>query len=306
MQRRQFIQKSSVAALGTVVFNKWNSSLFQNKPYPPFGIQLFTLMSVIDADTKGTLDKVAAIGYKEIESAFSRKGGFYGMSGKEFSKMVKDSGMHWRSHHAIGAPFKLPSNAKVPTGADGKPLNFAAMKNLKDNYQQIVDDVAEGGVSYLVCASIPVKTMDDLKTAVDVFNKTGEACKKAKIQFAYHNHATEFDQVEGTRPFDFILSNTDKDLVKMELDLGWASKAKQDPVELFKIHPGRFPLWHVKDFTPDFKTITEVGSGHIDFKRVFEHAKESGLKYFFIEQDGAPKPFENIATSYTNLKTMLS
>ena len=178
------------------------------------------------------------------------------------------------------------------------------MKNLKDNYQQIVDDVAEGGVSYLVCASIPVKTMDDLKTAVDVFNKTGEACKKAKIQFAYHNHATEFDQVEGTRPFDFIYLIRIRTLLKWNWIWNRLPKTKQDPVELFKIHPGRFSLWHVKDFTPDFKTITEVGSGHIDLERVFEHAKESGLKYFFIEQDGAPRPFENIATSYTNLKTI--
>src|SRR5437660_968756 len=110
MERRQFIRNSGAVALGSLMLNKWNTSFIEKKKYPPFGIQLFTLMSVIDADTKGTLEKVARIGYKEIESAFSRKGGFYGMTGKEFSKMVKDSGLHWRSHHAIGAPFKLPPN----------------------------------------------------------------------------------------------------------------------------------------------------------------------------------------------------
>src|SRR5206468_5512062 len=135
----------------------------------------------------------ADIGYKEIESAFSRKGGYYGMTPKEFKNLISGLGMNWRSHHVLGAPFRLPPGAKMPTGADGKPISFPPMKNLTENYQQLVDDAAEGGISYLVCANIPVYTMDDLKKAVDIFSKTAEACKKAGIQFAYHNHATEFD-----------------------------------------------------------------------------------------------------------------
>jgi len=41
---------------------------------------------------QGTLKKVAGIGYKEIESAFSKKGNYYGMKAKEFASMVKDNG----------------------------------------------------------------------------------------------------------------------------------------------------------------------------------------------------------------------
>jgi sugar phosphate isomerase/epimerase len=150
-----------------------------------------------------------------------------------------------------------------------------------------------------------VGTLDEIKTAVDVFSKAGEACKKNGVQFAYHNHTTEFDMVEDHRPFDYILGNTDKDLVKMELDLAWASKAKQDPVALFKMHPGRFPLWHVKDLSKDKQEPEEVGAGTIDFKPIFDNAKESGLKYFFVEQDGAPQPLQNIANSYNYLAKML-
>jgi len=148
--------------------------------------------------------------------------------------------------------------------------------------------------------------MDEIKTAVDVFSKSGEACKKAGVQFAYHNHTTEFDSIEGHRPFDYILSNTDKELVKMELDLAWATKANQDPVELFKQHPGRFPLWHVKDLDATTKNPTEVGKGTIDFKRIFEHQADSGMKYFFVEQDQAPAPLDNVAGSYGFLKKILS
>src|SRR6202008_567502 len=150
-----------------------------------------------------------------------------------------------------------------------KPLN------LKENYQELANDAAEGGLSYLVCSSIPVSTLDEIKTAAEVFSKTGEACKKVGVQFAYHNHTTEFDLVEGHRPFDYILSNTDKDMVKMELDLAWATKAGQDPV--------RFPLWHVKDLDAATKSPTEVGKGTIDFKCIFDNSKDSGMKYFFVE-----------------------
>jgi sugar phosphate isomerase/epimerase len=153
---------------------------------------------------------------------------------------------------------------------------------------------------------IPVNTMDEIKKAVDVFSKAGEACKKVGVQFAYHNHTTEFDEVEGHRPFDYILNNTNKDLVKMELDLAWATKSGQDPVQLFGMHPGRFPCWHVKDLDKQTQEPTEVGQGYINFKRIFDHAGESGLKYFFVEQDQAPKPLEDVNISYQYLKKLLA
>ncbi|HEV7379947.1 MAG TPA: sugar phosphate isomerase/epimerase, partial [Dyadobacter sp.] len=93
---------------------------------------------------------------------------------------------------------------------------------------------------------------------------------------------------------------TDKDLVKMELDLAWATKAGKDPVELFKEHPGRFPLWHVKDIKSDLQTITEVGNGVVEFKRIFEAAKIAGLKYFFMEQDMVPS-IDSVDIGYKNL-----
>ncbi|WP_332367919.1 sugar phosphate isomerase/epimerase [Spirosoma telluris] len=179
------------------------------------------------------------------------------------------------------------------------------MLSLRDNYQQLVDEAGEGGLTYLVCASTPVATLDEIQKSIEVFQKTGEACKKAKIGFAYHNHATEFDAVEGGKtPYDLILSQTDKDLVKMELDLAWAVKAGKDPVKLFQEHPGRFPLWHTKDIKSDLKTITEVGNGVVDFKSAFAAAKTAGLKYFFVEQDMAAQPIESITTSYTYLKKL--
>jgi sugar phosphate isomerase/epimerase len=176
--------------------------------------------------------------------------------------------------------------------------------NLTDNMQNLVDDAAEGGLKYLICASTAINTMDKIKAAVVTFSKAGEACKKAGLQFAYHNHATEWDAVGGTTAYDYILSQTDKNLVKMELDLGWVATAKKNPVELFKGHPGRFPLFHVKDFKLATSMIVPIGQGDIDFKPAFENAKLAGMKYFFYEQDTA-KSMDEVSLSYNNLRKVL-
>lgn len=321
--RRRFLRDAGAMALGglTLPSIAQAHTLFPSVAARPIGIQLFTLFKPMNEDPKGTLEKVAAVGYNEIESAFNLRGGYYGYSAKEFRKLVSDLGMTWRAHHAGGAPFR-PRPAAAPAAGNGatqgngdqrpaRPaMDFSKMPpmlNLRDNYQELVDQAVEGGLSYLVCSSTPVSTLDEINKSIEVFQKTGEACKKAGIGFAYHNHATEFDPVEGGKtPYELILSQTDKDLVKMELDLAWAYKAGKDPVALFNEQPGRFPLWHIKDMKADKNTITEIGNGSVDFKSTFAAAKTAGLKYIFVEQDMAPNGIDSITTSYNNLKNLLA
>ncbi len=294
INRRNFLRNSGALALGTVLANDVfaNASAMMAKPKPA-GIQLYTVMTSMEEDVDGTLKKVAAIGYKELESAFSRKlSGYYGLKPKEFAAKAKEHGLTWRSHHIGGAGRKSPATTDKPV---------PAIINLRDNYQQAADEAAEGGLRYLVCAGTPLETAEDLKLAVDTFTKTGEACRKAGVTFAYHNHTKEFEKVDDKIPFELFFSEISPDLMKWELDLAWAVKAGVDPVALFKKHPGRFPLWHVKDINAEQKPV-EVGAGTIDFKPIFAAAKTSGMEYFFVEQDAAPDPLANIATSFANLK----
>jgi sugar phosphate isomerase/epimerase len=308
--RRIFIRNSGVMALGGLLLSgKGYASLFEKNALHPIGLQLYTLGGTIDLDVPGTLKKVADIGYKDIESAFSIKGGYYGMTPKEFAKLTKDLGLSWVSHHVIGTPFKIPPGGfKVPAGMDTTRLhqlrNMPPMKNLRDNYQQVIDEVAEGGLKYLVCASIPLSTTEEINQAVEILSKAGEAAKKAGITMCYHNHTHEFEKVDGKIPYDQLLQ-INPDILKMELDLGWATAAGMDPVEMFKKNPGRYPLWHVKDIVMAEKMPTEIGNGGVDFKRIFAASKESGMQYFFVEQDGATHPIESITTSYTYLTTKL-
>ena len=227
-----------------------------------------------------------------MESAAGSKGHYYGLRPKEFAKMLTDMGLKLRSSH-------------VMVGATGPRT---AVQTLQHDMQQLVDMAAESGQSYLTCAYLMPeerKTIDQYKRYAELFNKADEACRKAGLTFAYHNHDFEFEKLDGQVPYNLLLAQTK---IKMELDLYWAVKSGNDPVALFKKYPGRFEMWHVKDMDKtERKFFTEVGNGTIDFKKIFAAAPTAGLKYYFVEQDQTPgDPLLSITTSYRNLNKILA
>jgi sugar phosphate isomerase/epimerase len=277
----------------------WAESFYGRTKLPETGIQLFTIILEMEKDPVGALQKLAAAGYKNIESAFNKPGSFYGKSPKEFKALVHNMGMEWRSHHVVGSPIKPPPNMKIPNGPDGKPMSFPKMMTLKDNGQELVDLVAEAGIPYIVCSSIGIDTGEEIKKSAEILQQTGELAKKAGLQFAYHNHATEFDSTDGLVSYDYFTSQISADLLKLELDLGWVFKAGKNPVDLFKQHKGRIPLLHIKDMTATGE-IVPFGMGVYDFKAAFKNLDIAGVDYFFIEQDFPQNPFEAIVTSANN------
>jgi len=223
---------------------------------------------------------------------------YYGMDVDTFHKVLTDNGLTMpSSHYSLGAEI-----------VDGHHPKGTIM----NDWGRAVDDAAKMGQKYMVCAYLPDqfrKSIDDYKRVAEHFNKAGETCKKAGIQFCYHNHNFEFPKIDGQVPYEVLLSSTDKDLVKMEMDIYWITKAGYDPLAMFKEHPGRFVLWHVKDMDNTSKHFfTEVGNGIIDFKKIFAHADKAGMQHFFVEQDICPgSPFVSITKSINYLeKNILS
>ncbi len=304
MSRRKFIRNTGFATLGGLMLPglKQLQALSFASNYK-YGLQLFTFFTTMDQDVEGTLKKIADLGYTEIESAFSRKGGYYGKTAKEFAAMLKGMGLNWKSHHVTGAPYVRPANAKPMLDANGKEIVIPPMKNLRDNHEELIHDLAEAGVPYLVCASTPVKTAEEVKSSAETMHKSGLAAKKAGITLCFHNHEAEFKTVENVVPYDEFLK-LPADVLKFELDLGWATKAGVNPVDLFKKHPGRFPLWHVKDIDASGKPCP-VGQGTVDFKPIFAAAKESGLKQFFVEHDMPADAIASITASKVYLDKLL-
>ncbi|OON67071.1 sugar phosphate isomerase/epimerase family protein [Hymenobacter sp. CRA2] len=290
--RRAFVKSAALLSAGALL-----SPSLLAAPTKYIGLQLYTLREAMAKDPAGTLAKVAQLGYNSVEGAtYTGSQKFYGLDPAAFAKLLKQHGLIMPSSH-----YRLGEEQEKGQPVQGTMLH---------GWDQAVDDAAQAGVKYMVCAYLSEAergNLDHYKLLAERLNKAGERCKKAGIQLCYHNHDFEFAALDGKLPFDVLLQQTDKNLVQMELDLYWATKAGHDPVALFKQHPGRFPLWHVKDMdkTPQ-RGFTEVGNGSIDFKRIFAQAQQAGLKYFFVEQDQTPgSPFDSIQQSITHIKRNL-
>lgn len=294
--RRDFLKHGALMA-GSALFLPRLLQAMESAPgklhYAP-GLQLYTVRDAMAKDPKGTLARVAEIGYTQVEGAtYTGTELYYGMDTKTFSQVLKSNHLVMPSSHYILGSVEM--QGKYPKGT------------ILHDWERAVEDAHKVGQKYMVCAFLfpqERSSLDDYKRIAEQFNKAGETCRKAGIQFCYHNHNFEFVKMDGQVPYEVLLAHADKNLVKMEMDIYWVTKAGWDPLALFKEHPGRFELWHVKDMdnTPK-QFFTEVGHGIIDFKRIFAHAKEAGMKQFFVEQDICPgNPFDSIKMSLDYLK----
>ncbi len=299
--RRNFLQQAASLTIGGALLGNasWAESFLKKRNLPEKGIQLFTILMDMEKDPVGSLQKLAAAGYKNIESAFSKPGSFYGKKPKEFRSIVHDMGMEWRSHHVVGSPLKLPPNFKMPAGVDTKSMKFPTVMTLKDNSQELIDLVAEAGIPYVVCSSINIESGEEIKKSAEILQKAGEQAKKAGLKFAYHNHATEFDTTDGIVSYDYFTSQISPDILQLELDLGWVFKAGKNPVDIFRKHKGRIPLLHLKDMNANGDMVP-FGNGVYDFKETFKNLDLAGVEYFFIEQDFPKNPFVDIVTAANN------
>lgn len=275
-KRREFLSSAGALAVGSLLL----SSEFETaKKVRNVGIQLYTFRNELAKDVMGTLKQIAGLGVKQIETARSNKGHYYGLSASEMKKACKDLGMTLRSGHV----------------------------HIDDKWQQTMNEAAESGQEYLICSTMVLRgqTVDNYKRVADAFNKAGEECKKLKLKFGYHNHEYEFESEGGQVLYDVLLKNTDPNLVHMELDLGWVVAAGKDPLEYFKNFPGRFPLWHLKDMDLVKKSSVEFGKGGLDVKAMLKAGKQSGLRYLFVEQEEyTSTPLESMKYNMEYLKKL--
>jgi sugar phosphate isomerase/epimerase len=288
LSRSEFLKlmtgMAGTAFVPKVWANPWNL---------PLGIQLYTVRNDLESNFAGVLTKLAAMGYQEVEAGFTDSGEiqFKGGPVTEFRKMLDDAGLRAPSSH-----FPVPNNDA--------------------EWSANIERAHKLNLQYMLCAGPPGGTdsLDAWKRAAAFFNHLGTLCKKAGMQFAYHNHNHEFIVYDGVIAYDELLRSTDPALVKMELDCFWMTFAGKDPVEYMHKYPGRFPLLHIKGLKAGYKPttghfegnpFTEVGNGPIDWKRIFEAARVGGMKHYYVEQDQWDRPsLESAAISAAFLKKL--
>ncbi len=242
------------------------------------GIQLWSVRGDMNADPEETLRELGEMGYSFVEAAGYSDGMLYGMEPETFTALVEASGMEFISSH-IGRA--LPEE-------DG-------WEETMQWWETAIDAHARAGAGYVVQPFMPSSAFESLEILqdwADYFNTIGEMAQARGLQFGFHNHAIEFTEVEGQIAYDFLLENTDPDLVFFQLDLYWIVQGGQDAIDYFNRYPGRFLMYHVKDHQ-------EVGaSGEMDFRPAFEHADLAGMRYHIVEvEDYNYEPIESVRIS---------
>ena len=278
--RRNFLATLGVAALGIASRDAVAATeiLAPRRKIKKVGLQLYTVRDLMKADLPGTLAKVAAIGYKEVEFA-----GYFGRTPAQIRDLLRRDGLTSPSTHL---PFE----------------------SLETTWQKQLDDAKAVGHHWVTIAYIAEekrRTLDDGKRHAAAFNRAAAHAKSAGLRFAYHNHDFELRAIDGTRPIDLLLKETDPSLVDFEMDLYWVVFGGGNPIDLFNQYPKRFPLVHVKDSAgPPDKKMVDVGKGTIDFPSIFAQSDKAGIKHYFVEHDQPADPIATIRNSYNYLHAL--
>jgi sugar phosphate isomerase/epimerase len=263
---------------------------------------------------------VAEIGYKEVEPAAN---GYGNMEPKQFRAMLDRYGLTMPSTH-VGATAG-PGLEKELEGFQIMGLKYTEIGGGAPRAAGAPAAKKAAAKKNAAPAGPAAATEDSTKRTAEQLNEHGEIAKKFGMKMLYHNHAQEFQPFEGSdrRPYDILLSATDPALVAMQLDVGWASVAGQNVLEMFKKNPGRFELWHVKDargikgLDPKLNqrermravTLVPVAEGEVDYRPIFANAELAGMKHFCIEQDNAADWGDSMAAarvSFERLTKILS
>jgi sugar phosphate isomerase/epimerase len=278
--RREFLQ--TMAAASTAVSLPATLRGAESAPAATLGrigLELYTVRNEMAVDVDATLDKVAAAGYREVEFA-----GYF-------------------NHDLVKLRDKL-NHVRLAAVAC-----HVGMADVEAKWDDTLKAAKMLGHKWIVVASTPrgsFASVDSLKALAARFNAVGRKANDAGMRFGYHNHEVEFKPVEGVVPYDILLSNTDPKVVDFEMDIYWITMAGGDPLAYFAKYPGRFRIIHAKDTSgPPAHEMRDVGSGTIDWKRLFRRRGQARIEHVFVEHDNPKDPWVSVRSSYKYLHDLV-
>lgn len=296
--RRDFIKKTTLAIAGGSLLS---SSLFAASAKKELmGLQLYCVRDEMKADPLGTLKELAKFGYQHVEHANYVNRKFYGWTPAEFKKILGDLGMTMPSGHTVM----------------GKQHWDDAKKDFTDAWKYTVEDAAYMGQQFVISPWMDAKLRkdyDELLRQMEIFNKSGELCKKSGMKFGYHNHDFEFsEKLKDKTLYDIILSNTDPSLVMQQLDIGNLYNGGVKAIDIVQKYPGRFESLHVKDEIASKEGGNEkfestiLGTGIVPVKEIIDLCRKSGgTVHFIVEQESyqGKTPLQCMKEDYEIMKS---
>jgi sugar phosphate isomerase/epimerase len=274
--RREFVATTGAAFAVAALSPRAAESFFRRDRIARIGLELYTVRSEMQKDVAATIARVAKIGYKEVEFA-----GYFNLEPARIRGLLDTNGLTSPSVHT-------------------------AIEVLEGDFDKQAAAAKVIGHQVLIVPSLntrPLTTADSWKGIAKRFNALGRKAHDAGLRFAFHNHAVEPKLLNGFRPYDIMLGETDPALVDFQMDLYWMIKAGGDPLAYFASNPGRFISVHIKDATkaPELE-MRDVGAGAIDWAKIFAQRAKAGIKYFMVEHDDpTPDPFTSVTASFAYL-----
>jgi sugar phosphate isomerase/epimerase len=252
----------------------------------PVGLQLYSFRAEFTRNVPSTLEKVRALGIREVELA-----GTYNLSPERFSAMLRENGLDPVSGHF---PYE----------------------RLKSDPQGVAREAKTLGLRYAGCAWIPHQgdfNEAACRDAIATFNRVGQACRNQGIRFFYHVHGYEFGPHAKGTLLDLLITETKPEWVTYEMDVLWVVFPGQDPVALLHKHPKRWELMHLKDLRKgvkgnqsgggDVANDVVLGTGQMNWPAILKAAREVGVKHYFIE-DESPTAEQQVPQSLRYLESL--
>lgn len=266
--RRQFLQNTSLALAGaSLPLPSW---LKPDITVKHLGVQLWSVRGDMASNPVATLETIARMGYKEVEGFGYSEGKMFGMPIDEYMKVLKNNGLSMPSSHC---GFSLSDYDE-------------GQKTLSDEAKKAIDDAVKMGQRYIIFPWVSEQERGQVARLVRLVQAAAEYARKAGIRFGYHNHDFEFTQrgPDGRLMIEWLLHEVPASLLAMEMDIYWVVYAGHNPLDWFRLYPGRWELCHAKDLAATEKRETiEFGDGTIAFRDIFRQSAQAGLKHYIIE-----------------------
>lgn len=307
MLTRRLLLQGLIATGGLVSAVGSGAAILPDRQAPPMGIQLYTVLSLLEENFSQTLARLAAIGYREVETM-----GSFGRDPREVRDLLDKNDLRSASQHV--APLDFYGHFRDLVLGRTKYEDFlrvAVAQTATDQVERVIEKSIPSakalGQQYIVWPMVwPHQTAS--RTEMDLlcraFNKAGAMCKREGLTFAFHNHDDEFRPRQDFVPYDVIVENTDPDTVKLELDLFWITKAGGDPKQYLAEYKDRFRLAHLKDRSKDGGS-TSLGSGVLDIKSFIQDGRSAGIDHFYFEGDNLPNSMAAALASYGYLNDIM-